>query len=388
MRERSRSFPCGRRRSRTTSGISPTSTGSAASSSRPRRPLPAQALVRGITSEANLEDFDDDPLPVMFPLIDLVFIVAILLSLAALIFSYDAVSGEKEDGTLKLMLANGLPRHRILLGKVIGGTATLLIPFFVSLILGLIVVIVHPRVAWTGADWGALGLVLLGSAAYVVFFHILGVLISSRHASSSASIVTSLSVWVLLVLVVPNLSPFLASRLSPAPSRIKTSREISRLTDVERDELGRQAPAGTAGRPGEGISCPGPAPAHGGGVEGAGGEGPRLPFGDGGEAARSLGGVGRGEPDPGSEGRSPRNGAGAERGGPDPARPVPVDGFAPLGLHVLGHRPDLDRTPEPGIVRPAGRGLVLRSMEIIRGRRSKRSRRRTRRRTGGTRPWT
>jgi len=203
-------------------------------------PLPAQALVRGISSGANLEDFDDDPLPVMFPLIDLVFIVAIFLSLAALILSYDAVSGEKEDGTLKLMLANGVPRHRILLGKVIGGTATLLVPFLVSLLVGLIGVIVHPRVAWSGADWGALGLILAGAVAYVAFFHILGVFISSRHTSSSASIVTSLSVWVLLVLVVPNLSPFLASRLSPVPSRIKMSREVSRLTDVERDALGNQ----------------------------------------------------------------------------------------------------------------------------------------------------
>jgi ABC-type transport system involved in multi-copper enzyme maturation permease subunit len=203
-------------------------------------PLPAQVLVRGISSGVHLEDFDDDPLPVMFPLIDLVFVVAIFLSLASLILSYDAVSGEKEDGTLKLMLANGLPRHRILLGKVIGGTATLLVPFLVSLLIGLIGILAHPRVAWSGADGGALGLLVLGAAAYIAFFHVLGVFISSRHASSSASIVTSLSVWVLLVLIVPNLSPFLASRLSPAPSRIKMSREISRLTDVERDALGNK----------------------------------------------------------------------------------------------------------------------------------------------------
>ena len=51
---------------------------------------------------------------------------------------------------------------------------------------------------------------------------------------------TSLFVWVLLVLVIPNLSPYLASSLSPAPSRIKIGREIDRLTDVERDELGRK----------------------------------------------------------------------------------------------------------------------------------------------------
>jgi len=127
-------------------------------------PLPAMTLVRGISSEFNLDDFDDDPLPVMFPLLDLVFVVTILLSLAALIFSYDAVSGEKEDGTLKLMLANDVPRARILMGKIAGGTLTLFIPFLVSMFLGLLIVLVNPRVAWAGANWSALGLLLLGSA--------------------------------------------------------------------------------------------------------------------------------------------------------------------------------------------------------------------------------
>ena len=267
-------------------------------------PLPAQAMVRGITSGANLEDFDDDPLPVMFPLIDLVFIVAILLGLAALILSYDAVSGEKEDGTLKLMLANGVPRHRILLGKVIGGTATLLVPFLVSLLVGLVGIVVNPRVAWTGADWGALGLLVLGAAAYVAFFHILGVFISSRHASSSASIVTALSVWVILVLVVPNLSPFVAQRLAPAPSRIKTSREISRLTDVERDALGTGS-SRNGWLPCTRVSRSGQSPPDRGRDEGAGGKGPGFPRSDRRPEEGSVGGLGRSEQDPEREGQSP-----------------------------------------------------------------------------------
>ena len=206
-------------------------------------PLSMYTLVRGISSDINMEEFDNDPLPVMFPLLDLVFIVAILLSLAAIIFSYDSVCGEKEDGTLKLMLANGLPRSQIVLGKVFGGTAVLIVPFFVSLLLGLVVILLNPRVSWTGANWGALGLVLLGAVVYVIFFQVLGVFISSRHHASASSIMTSLCVWVILVLVVPNVCPYLASLLSPAPSRIKTSREMSRLMDTDRDNLGRRLQA-------------------------------------------------------------------------------------------------------------------------------------------------
>jgi ABC-type transport system involved in multi-copper enzyme maturation permease subunit len=203
-------------------------------------PIPFQALVRGLTADVNIEAFDNDPLPVMFPLIDLTFIVTILVSLIALILSYDAVCGEKEDGTLKLMLANGLARSKIILAKVAGGTLTLIGPFLLSVAAGMLIIILHPRISWTGADWGALGLIVAGAVLFIAVFYLIGVLISSIHTSGSSSIMTSLFVWVLLVLVVPNLSPYISAFLSPAPSRIKVARETSRLTDIDRDELGRK----------------------------------------------------------------------------------------------------------------------------------------------------
>lgn len=203
-------------------------------------PLPFQALVRGLSDEAGLETFDNDPLPVIFPLIDLTFIVTILLSLAALILSYDAFSGEREDGTLKLMLANGVPRFKIVLGKILGGAGVLAVSFVVALALGLILLLLNPRLGWNGGDGAALTVIVAASILYLGFFYGLGVLISSRHASSASSILTALFAWVLFVLVIPNLSPYVASLLRPSPSAIKVNREIERLTDVERDELGRK----------------------------------------------------------------------------------------------------------------------------------------------------
>ncbi|HYA48259.1 MAG TPA: ABC transporter permease subunit, partial [Burkholderiales bacterium] len=201
-------------------------------------PVPFEALIRGLTAEVNMDEFDDDPLPVMFPLIDLVFIVTILVSLIALILSYDAICGEREDGTLKLMLSNGLPRSKIVLAKLAGGVLTLAAPFLVSLATGMLIILLHPRVSWAGADWGAFGLIVVGALVYIAVFELIGIFLSSAHKASASSIMTSLFVWVLLVLVVPNLSPYVASFLRPAPSRIKVAREAHRLTDTDRDDLG------------------------------------------------------------------------------------------------------------------------------------------------------
>ncbi|MFC2160564.1 ABC transporter permease subunit [Acidobacteriota bacterium] len=201
-------------------------------------PLAFYSLIRGISLEVNIEEFDNDPLPVMFPLIDLTFIVTLLMSLLALLFSYDSICGEKEEGTLKLILSNRISRAKVLLGKTIGGTLTMLIPFTFSLGLSLIVILLNPRVAWKGSDWGALGLIFFAAVLYVTLFYCLGILISSRHKTGSSSIMTSLFVWVLFILVIPSLTPYVASFFAKTPSKISIEREVNRLTDTERDALG------------------------------------------------------------------------------------------------------------------------------------------------------
>lgn len=203
-------------------------------------PVPLMTLVRGLSADVGMDSFDNDPLPIVFPLLDLTFIIVILISLAGLVFSYDSVSGEREDGTLKLMLANGVPRAKVLMGKIVGGTLTLLIPFLLASLGGLFIILLNPRVDWKGADFGALGLIILGTVVYAGLFTTLGTLISARHRSSASSIMTSLFVWVVMVLVIPNLSPYAASFFRPAPSRIKIDREVFRLTQDERDVLGRR----------------------------------------------------------------------------------------------------------------------------------------------------
>ena len=49
--------------------------------------------------------------------IDWGFIAGYVLSLIALLFTFDSISGERERGTLRLILATPMPRHTVLAGK-------------------------------------------------------------------------------------------------------------------------------------------------------------------------------------------------------------------------------------------------------------------------------
>jgi len=87
------------------------------------RPNPMKILVRGVSgakgrsvrvSPRELLELDfpelDNPSAALFPSTDLVMFVGVIMSLLAIVFGYDAICGEKEHGTLRLMLSYSVPR--------------------------------------------------------------------------------------------------------------------------------------------------------------------------------------------------------------------------------------------------------------------------------------
>jgi ABC-type transport system involved in multi-copper enzyme maturation permease subunit len=102
-------------------------------------------LIIGIPTNESQDSFYDDPLPILFPRLDFLFIVTIVMSLLALLFSYDAVTGERERGTLRQMISNSVSRTTILLGKFLGGAASLLIPFLLALLAGVLCIHLTPN---------------------------------------------------------------------------------------------------------------------------------------------------------------------------------------------------------------------------------------------------
>ena len=115
----------------------------------------------------SLNSFDENPLPILFPPLDFLFIVTIIMSLLAILFSYDAITGERQSGTLRLMIANSVSRTTILFGKFIGGIASLIIPFILSLLVGALYISVNPSIQWDGSAWAELALLTAASITFI-----------------------------------------------------------------------------------------------------------------------------------------------------------------------------------------------------------------------------
>ncbi len=145
--------------------------------------------------------------------LDVSFVLLYLLPLFALAFSFDLVSREREDGTLRLVLvqATGLR-----------GWALRRLAVRAAVLLGLCVL---AGLAGHGLTGGGGGLPrLLGWLALVVgygaFWFCLALAVNARALSSATNALVLVGVWLLLVVVVPAAAQLGVSALYPVPSRV------------------------------------------------------------------------------------------------------------------------------------------------------------------------
>ena len=173
----------------------------------------------------------------LFPSIDLVAFVGLIMSLLAIVFGYDAVCGEKERGTLRLMLSYSVPRVRVLVGKWIGGYVALVMPFLLTVIVGAVIVLAQRNIALNDGQWLRLVTTVGFALLYVAAVYSLSIYVSCLTRRASSSIMILLCIWVILVLALPNLSPHVAQILRPAANaeEVHSARRTASKEIWERD---------------------------------------------------------------------------------------------------------------------------------------------------------
>lgn len=181
------------------------------------------------------EDVDQgltrNPLLGLLSVPDFAYVVNIVLSLLAILFMFDAICGEKEAGTLRLMLSNSIPRHTILMSKWIGGYIVLMIPFLIASIAGI-------AYAWTRGVFEVnsdnltrIGLLIALACLYIAVFFNLSMFISTITHNSATALLICLLVWVIFTLAIPNLAPVTAKIIEPTPTLQKIEAEKQAVSE-------------------------------------------------------------------------------------------------------------------------------------------------------------
>lgn len=172
----------------------------------------------------------DNPFRHLLAELDIVSLFQVLLSLLALVFAYDAITGEREAGTLRLMLANPMSRGFILFSKYVGAMTCLLVPFFVSFLLALLLQLQSGVIPYTNDDALRIGGIFVTTLIYVSTFYLVGLLISSTMHRTATSLIFSVFVWMVFTLLYPNMSLFMVNRFVEIDEKLEqVNREIDQI---------------------------------------------------------------------------------------------------------------------------------------------------------------
>ena len=170
-------------------------------------------------------NLDDNPIGSINIKLDIIAIVGILGSLLALLLSYDSINREVNEGTVKLMLSSGVPRIKIVLGKILGGSLAATLPVAIIFFLTSIWLAIIDGQGFGLNHWTSLLGIFLVSIIYIMFFYCLGALVSSVIADHTLSALSCFGVWILFIVIVPVLSPYMAKSFVKVPGVAEIRRQ-------------------------------------------------------------------------------------------------------------------------------------------------------------------
>ena len=157
--------------------------------------------------------------------------VGTVFSLLALLFTFDAVAGEREAGTIRITLSNAVPRDLFLWSKLIGGYLVFVVPFLVSFLFGLLLLV------WQGFPLGesnifprVLSLTAI-SLLYIGVFFAIGTVISTYLDSAKTALIVVFTVWVFAVLITPRVGFLAAKVIAPTQTSQSVYMEKKALRD-------------------------------------------------------------------------------------------------------------------------------------------------------------
>ena len=184
--------------------------------------------------EASL--FETDPIYALFGVLDLAFIVKVVLSLCVLLFTYDAICGEKEEGTLSLYLSFPVARSTVALAKLVGSTLAVLVPLLFAFLLAATVLALSPDVGLQGDDWLRMVALMGVFGLYLGVFAGFGLWASALTHRRMTAFLSLMGLWALWIFVAPDVAVRTGRKVTPVDSFVELYKRAESLEgEIEKE---------------------------------------------------------------------------------------------------------------------------------------------------------
>jgi ABC-type transport system involved in multi-copper enzyme maturation permease subunit len=152
------------------------------------------------------------PTDALFGQLDLAFVVGTLLSLLAIVLTFDSVTRERDEGTLSLVLSYPIRRPLLIAAKITAAIGSLTLCLLPSIAISLLISMAFGMPVGPIARWAAF---FAASVAYLLVFTAAGVLISASVKQSSHAAVIAVFAWALPVFAAPRIISLIVVAVEP-----------------------------------------------------------------------------------------------------------------------------------------------------------------------------
>ncbi len=160
------------------------------------------------------------------PELDWSFIIKLVFSLLVILIGYDTIAGERQQGTLRLLLSAPIGRAQLLAAKYVAILATVAAALLCGMLLALIVAILWLPGLLTLNTLAAALMTFLLAMLYLSVFALLCLVVSSAVHQSSFALLLLLAAWVLFTIIIPDTSGILAEKSAQVPGEFQLAREV------------------------------------------------------------------------------------------------------------------------------------------------------------------
>jgi len=135
--------------------------------------------------------------------LDLSTIFIWLFSIISILITYDSISKERENGTLKLLFVSRISKTEFFFSKVISSFLSVTIVIFISILIISIVFLISPWIQFDRHIVFAILAFFALTMLFALFWISIATFTSILLKSSSQSLIVSLAIWLVLLLVFP-----------------------------------------------------------------------------------------------------------------------------------------------------------------------------------------
>ena len=154
------------------------------------------------------------------------FVLQMLVPLLIIFLCFNAFTEERETGTLKLLLSQGVSLRQVAWGKIAGYSRAVALVVGPALLLAAGLLAGQSEAAGRPEWWARLALFGLGHAVYFFVCIVGAVVVSARQAQARTALVTLLGCWMLGCIILPKATANLGATLYPAVTKAQMDAEV------------------------------------------------------------------------------------------------------------------------------------------------------------------